>query len=92
MRPQGVTYRDEFGRARPLIPNTVLPHPFLQRGGRFILNGAARLNRDRYLYRFLRITRPPNGARPHGGRILVENVATRERREFYAHVFDINWR
>lgn len=89
MRHDGITYRDEHGYARPLLPNSVLPHPFLQRNKRFLPRGHSDL---RYRYRFLRITRVPDGARPYGGRILVENLASRERREFYAHLFDINWR
>lgn len=92
MRQIGVTYRDERGRARPLLPNTVLPHPFLHRHSSTILKGQVKANRERFLYRFLRVTRLPTGARPFSGKILVENVSTSERREFYAHVFDINWR
>lgn len=92
MRQVGVTYRDEHGRARPLLPNTVLPHPFLRRGSTTILKGVPQSERDRFMYRFLRVTRMPTGARPYSGRVLVENLRTTERREFYAHVFDINWR
>lgn len=88
MKRNGVTYRDEQGRARPLVPSVILPHPFLRDGSRFLLRGQSR---DRYRYRFLRVTRLPNGARPQSGRILVENLATQERREFYANVFDIKW-
>jgi hypothetical protein len=87
VKHNGETYRDEAGRARPLVPGVILPHPFLRRN-QFLLNGASR---DRYRYRFLRVTRLSDGARPYGGRILVENVGTCERREFYAHVFDVKW-
>ncbi len=64
-----------------------MPHPFLI-DGKFLLSGAPP---DRYRYRFLRMTRLPNGARPNSGRVLVENIGTGERREFYAHLFSINW-
>jgi hypothetical protein len=59
--------------------NDVLNHPLEQ--------GAKDKERARWRYKFLRVTRYPTPDRPDSGRILVENVATGKRDEFYALLF-----
>lgn len=48
-------------------------------------------NRDRYKYRFLRVTRQPTIDRPDSGRILVENEVTGKRTEHYAILFNLGF-
>jgi hypothetical protein len=48
--------------------------------------------REKLRYKFLRITRPPIEGRPDSGRILVENVASGIRKEFYALLFGVTFR
>jgi len=47
--------------------------------------------RDRWKYRFLRVTRQPTPDRPNSGRLLVENVATGRRTEHYAMLFNVRF-
>lgn len=81
------TYRDEKDRAAALFPNVVMPHPLLRRCRHLLAIGST----DLFRYRFLRVTRKPTHSRPHSGRVLVENVHTGERQEFYSDLFGINW-
>jgi hypothetical protein len=48
--------------------------------------------RDRWHYYFLRVTREPIPGRPDSGRILVENVLTGKRSEFYAALFGVGFK
>lgn len=48
-------------------------------------------SRDRWKYRFLRVTRFPTSARPDSGRLLVENLATGKRIELYAILFNVKF-
>jgi len=48
-------------------------------------------HRDKWKYRYLRTTRKPFTERPDSGRILVENVVTGKRTEFYAMLFGVTF-
>jgi hypothetical protein len=48
-------------------------------------------SRDRWKYRFLRVTRFPTIDRPDSGRLLVENVLTGKRTEHYAMLFNVRF-
>lgn len=48
-------------------------------------------SRERWKYRFLRVTRFPSADRPDGGRLLVENVMTGKRTEHYAFLFNVRF-
>ena len=49
-------------------------------------------NRDKWRYKFLRVTREPWAGRPDSGRILVENVVTGKRSEKYALLFGVSFK
>jgi hypothetical protein len=48
-------------------------------------------SRDRWKYRFLRVTKYPDLDRPDSGRLLVENVVTGKRTEHYALLFNVRF-
>lgn len=48
-------------------------------------------SRDRWKYRFLRVTRYPTPDRPDSGRVLVENKVTGKRTEHYAFLFNVRF-
>jgi hypothetical protein len=75
--------RGDGNRARDLQVSEVLTHPMAasERGA----------SRDRWKYRFLRVTKYPTLDRPDGGRLLVENVATGKRTEHFAFLFNVRF-
>lgn len=75
--------RGDGNRVRELQVNEVLTHPFAASE-----KGASR---DRWRYRFLRVTKLPTIDRLESGRLLVENVATGKRTEHYALLFGIRF-
>ena len=48
-------------------------------------------SRDRWKYRFLRVTKVPTSDRIDSGRLLVENVVTGKRTEHYALLFNVRF-
>lgn len=68
---------------REVQVNEVLTHPMAASE-----KGASR---DRWRYRFLRVTRMPTADRPDSGRILVENEATGKRTEHFAFLFNVKF-
>lgn len=76
-------FKGDGNRSKEVQVNDVLTHPMAasEKGE----------SRDRWKYRFLRIVRQPAIDRPDGGRILVENVVTGKRTEFYALLFNVRF-
>lgn len=70
-------------KEREVQVNDTLTHPLEQ--------GARGIDRTRWKYHFLRVTRFPTPDRPDSGRILVENVLTGRRTEHYALLFGVNF-
>jgi hypothetical protein len=75
--------RGDGNRVRDLQVSEVLTHPMAasEKG----------VSRDRWKYRFLRVTRYPTSYRPDNGRLLVENVATGKRTEHFAFLFNVRF-
>lgn len=70
-------------RTRELQVSELLTHPMAgSERGAF---------RDKWKYRFLRVTRYPTPDRPTSGRLLVENVVTGKRTEHYALLFNVRF-
>jgi len=76
-------FKGEGSRSKEVQVNDGLTHPMAasERGQ----------SRDRWKYRYLRTTRVPTPDRPDSGRILVENVATGIRKEFYSILFNVRF-
>jgi hypothetical protein len=72
--------KGEGNKVKDVQVSDVLTHPMAgsERGA----------SRDRWKYRFLRVTKWPTIDRPDSGRIIVENVATGRRTEHYAMLFN----
>jgi hypothetical protein len=71
------------GREQEVQVKDKLTHPFAR------IESAGQ--REKYTYRFLRVTRFPIAGRPDSGRILVQNESSGERRDLYAALFDISF-
>lgn len=63
--------------------NETLLHP--------LNHGVSSKDRDRYRYKFLRVTRLPSIDRPDSGRIRVQNEATGVQSEHYALLFNVRF-
>lgn len=68
---------------REVQVNDILTHPMAasESGGK----------RDKWHYRFLRVTRYPTPDRPDSGRVLVENEVTGKRKDYYALLFGVKF-
>jgi len=75
--------KGEGKKSKKIQVSEILTHP-MAAGEK----GAAR---DRWRYRFLRVTRYPTPDRPDSGRILVENVVTGKRTEHFAFLFNVKF-
>lgn len=75
--------RTKGSRQIPVNVNDVLSHPFAT-----LDSGAGR---NRWKYKFLRVTRLPTMDRPESGRVLVENAVTGKRTEHYAFLFGVGF-
>lgn len=74
--------RNNGNTAKAIQVNDTVTHPLAE----------AVNDRSRFRYKFLRITRTPLPGRPDSGRILVENVASGERTEHYALLFNVRFK
>ena len=77
-------YREDTQGARFVQVNDTLTHPLEQ--------SAKGSDRSRFKYKFLRVMRLPTVDRPDSGRILVENVSSGERKDFYALLFGVGFK
>ncbi len=70
-------------RTRELQVSEVLTHPMAasEKGP----------SRNRWRYRFLRVTKYPSPDRPDSGRLLVENIVTGKRTDHYAILFNVRF-
>ncbi len=75
--------KGDGNKTKELQVSDVLTHPMAASE-----KGASR---DRWRYRFLRVTKQPTIDRPDSGRLLVENVATGKRTEHYALLFNVRF-
>jgi len=76
-------FKGDGNRSKEVQVNDVLTHPMAaaERGQ----------SREKWKYRYLRTTRLPTPDRQDSGRILVENVVTGTRKEFYALWFNVKF-
>lgn len=75
--------KGEGTRAKKVQVSEILTHP--------MAGTESGSSRDRWKYRFLRVTRFPTPDRPDSGRLLVENVTTGKRKEFFALLFNVRF-
>lgn len=75
--------RGDGKKTKELQVSELLTHP--------MASSEKGVSRDRWKYRFLRVTRYPTPDRLNSGRILVENVVTGKRTEHYAFLFNVRF-
>lgn len=75
--------RGDGKRAKKLQVSDILTHP--------MAGSESGPSRDRWKYRFLRVTKYPTVDRLDSGRILVENVVSGKRTEHYALLFNVRF-
>lgn len=75
--------KGQGNKVKELQVSEVLTHP---------MSGSEQgASRDRWRYRFLRVTRLPTIDRPDSGRLLVENLVTGKRTEHFAFLFNVRF-
>jgi hypothetical protein len=75
--------KGQGNKAKQLQVSEVLTHP--------MAGSEQGTSRERWKYRFLRVTKYPTPDRLDSGRILVENTVTGKRTEFYALLFNVRF-
>lgn len=75
--------KGQGNKTKELQVSEVLTHP--------LAGSEQGASRDKWKYRFLRITRYPTVDRPDSGRLLVENTVTSKRTEHYALLFNVRF-
>jgi hypothetical protein len=75
--------KGEGKKSKELQVSELLTHP--------MAGSEKGVTRDKWRYRFLRVTRYPSSDRPDSGRLLVENIVTGKRTEHYALLFNVRF-